>query len=211
MISRFRRFFFLGIVSALLLNSCSGDGAPSDSSRAEYILKSLEDIHGKRIAVYEGTVHDIFVAENYPSAKIRRYDTVADMVLSLKTGKVDVAFMDLVLAQLLIKNNPVLGLLADDVLDLPLGVGFNQKNTELSGKFAAFLDRAKADGRYREWEERWFVNDPELATLPTIEIPQEGPLLRVGVDVADLPYVAYMNNEYVGLSLIHISEPTRPY
>jgi polar amino acid transport system substrate-binding protein len=198
---RLSRFLLWGIFTFLLLHSCGKNDTPTEAVSPHEVLTSLDDIQGKRVAVYEGTVHDQFVAKKYPSAKIYRYDSMADMVLSLKTGKVDAACMDLVLAQLLVKNNPILGILADDVLDLPLGVGFNKKNTELSDKFAAFLERAKADGRYQKWEERWFVNDPELAVMPKFEQPDDGPLLRVGVDVADLPYVAYMNNEYVGFDI----------
>ena len=57
-------------------------------------LKTLDDIADKRVGVYSGTVHDAFVAENYPQASILRYDSTADMILSLKSNKIDVAMLD---------------------------------------------------------------------------------------------------------------------
>ncbi len=168
---------------------------------ASILLRTVDDLHGKRVAVYDGTIHDMFVAEHYPTAKIHRYEAVADMVLALKTEKVDAAMMDLVLAKLLIKNNPELGLLADDILDLDLGVGFNKNNPDLLERFNAYLKEIRANGVYKEMEDRWFINDPEDAVMPEIELPMDGPLIRVAVDVSDLPYVAYMDNRYVGFDI----------
>jgi len=163
-------------------------------------LRSLDDIHKLNVGVYDGTVHDLYVAQHYPDARILRYSSVADMVLSLQTGKIDVTFMDLVSAKLLIHNNPSFGLLADGGLDLPLGIGFSKKNPELRQRFNAFLKTIRENGVYDEMHDRWF-NDPENTVMPEIELPANGPVLRVAVDVADLPYVAYVNNRYVGIDI----------
>ncbi len=173
--------------------------APEKDSKP--ILRSLDDLHGKTIAVYEGTVHDKYLAENYPTSKIKRYDSVADMILSISTGKVDAAFMDLVLARLLVKKDAKLTLMAEDVLDMDLGVGFSKKNPELRMEFNAYLKEIRKNGIYHQIEERWFENDPEQAVMPKIETHEDGPLLRAAVAVEDLPYVAFMNNEYVGFDI----------
>jgi len=62
-------------------------------------MVSLDDIDGKRVAVYTGTIHDAFVASHYPSAEIKRFDSPTDMVLALKNKKADVAFYDLTSAK----------------------------------------------------------------------------------------------------------------
>ena len=189
--------FVLLMVFCTMISTDSG----AAEKHSKPILRSPDDLHGKTIAVYEGTVHDRYLAENYPTSKIKRYDSVADMILSISTGKVDAAFMDLVLARLLIKKDARLTLMADDVLDMDLGVGFSKKNPELRMEFNAYLKEIRANGIYRQIEERWFENDPEEAVMPDIETHEDGPLLRAAVAVEDLPYVAFMDNEYVGFDI----------
>ena len=42
---------------------------------------------------------------------------------------------------------------------------------------------------------RWFEDDPEKAVMPEIDNTGAGQVV-LGVAVADLPYVAYMNGQY---------------
>ncbi|MGI6711854.1 MAG: ABC transporter substrate-binding protein/permease [Bacillota bacterium] len=164
-------------------------------------MATLDDINGKRVAVYTGTIHDAFVAEHYPEAEILRFDRTADMILSLKSKKADVAMFDLFSANVLLKSNPELGILSDEALTRPMGIGFNKNNPALREKFNNFLKQAKADGTYAEVYSRWCENDPEKAEMPEFNIPEIGEEVVLGVAVADLPYVAYMNGRYVGFDI----------
>ncbi|ATW27840.1 ABC transporter permease subunit [Candidatus Formimonas warabiya] len=172
-------------------------GATAGSTK----MASLDDINGKKVAVYTGTIHDAFVASHYPQAEILRFDSTADMVLSLKNRKGDVALLDLISAKVLLKSNPELGILTDDVLTKPLGIGFNKNNPALRDKFNSYLKQAKADGTYAEMYRRWCEDDPEKAEMPELKSPETGEEIILGVAVADLPYVANMNGAYVGFDI----------
>jgi len=136
-------------------------------------MASLDDIDGKRVAVYTGTIFDAFVAGRYPGAEIKRFDSTADMILALKNKKVDVAFLDLTSAKVLLKSNPELGILTDDALTRPLGVGFNKNNPALRERFNNYLKTARADGTYDEMYRRWFgrlgVQVPEGVEIRVVE------------------------------------------
>jgi len=164
-------------------------------------LLSLDDIDGKRVAVYTGTIHDAFVASRYPKAEIKRFDSTADMALALKTNKADVALLDLTSAKVLLKLNPELGILTDEALTKPLGVGFNKNNPALRDRFNKFLQKIKADGTYDAMYRRWFENDPEMAEMPEFTMPASGDKIVLGVAVMDLPYVAHRNGRYVGFDI----------
>jgi polar amino acid transport system substrate-binding protein len=164
-------------------------------------MSGIADIADKRIGVYEGAIHDAFVQENYPEAELSRFNATADMVLSLKSQRIDVILIDAISARVVLKSNPELGILTDDVLTLPLGVGFRKDNPELRGQFNQFLKAIREDGTYDEMVARWCENDPEEAVMPEIENPSGGPTVVLGVAVADLPYVAVMNGEYVGFDI----------
>ncbi|HPS12820.1 MAG TPA: ABC transporter permease subunit, partial [Prolixibacteraceae bacterium] len=164
-------------------------------------MVKLDDIADKRVGVFSGTIHDGFVARKYPKAQIFRYDGSADMMLSLKTGKIDAAMFDAITAGLILKRNPELGLLCDDVLSMDLGVGFNKKNPELRKEFNAFLKEIHQNGVYDEMHKRWFVDDAEEAVMPPINNNPSGKKLTVAVSVDDLPYVSYMHGQYAGFDI----------
>jgi len=173
--------------------------APGAERSSETV--SLDDLDGKRVAVYSGSIHDTFVASRYPKAEIKRFDSTADIVLALKNKKVDVAFYDLTAAKILLKDNPELAILTDDALTRPMGVGFNKNNPALRERFNNYLKTARADGTYDEMYRRWFENDPEKAEMPEFENLKTGEEIVLGVAVGDLPHVAYMNGEYVGFDI----------
>ena len=168
---------------------------------ASALLTSANDLHGKRVGVFEGTIHDMFVASNYPTAQIFRFSGTADMVLSLTTHKIDVVLMDAVTAGVLIRQNPQIAILSDDLLTKPLGYGFQKGDTLLRNRFNRFLSEAKESGLYDTIYKRWCLNDPELAVMPLKEEVSGQQKIILGVAIDDLPYVSMMNQEYVGFDI----------
>lgn len=164
-------------------------------------MKVLDDIRGKKVAIFSGTVHDAFLEREYPEAKISRLESTADMIISLKSGKVDAAMLDRITAGLILKRNPEIGVLSEDALDMPLGVGFNKNNPALLAEFNTFLREIRNDGTYDEMTGRWFIGDAEEAVMPAFPANPGGKRLVAGVAVEDLPYVAWMNGDYTGFDI----------
>ncbi|MCF8241909.1 MAG: ABC transporter permease subunit [Melioribacteraceae bacterium] len=164
-------------------------------------LKSLDDINGKTVGVYAGTIHDAFVEENFPSAVINRFNTPSDIILSLKSRKIDAAFIDLASAKVMLKSNPDIGILSEDALDLPVAIGFSKNNPELRKQFNEFLSSIKSDGKFDEIYKRWFVDDPEKAVMPKFEFDETQPVIKLGTAVGDLPNSAILNGEHVGFDI----------
>jgi len=164
-------------------------------------LNTLDDISDKKVGIFTGTVHDAFMEKKFPQARVARFESTADMIMSLKSGKIDVAMFDLITAGLVLKRNPDLGMLTDKVLDMPLGVGFNKQNKDLLNEFNTYLKEIRQDGTYEKMHERWFVNDAEQAEMPEFINSDSDKELTVGVSVEDLPYVAVMNGKHVGFDI----------
>lgn len=174
----------------------------SNQVRTGAIFKTLADISDKRIGIFSGTVHDAFIARQYPQAKPFLYDATTDLILSLKTGKIDAIMIDLTTAKILLKKNPELVILSDQVLDMPLGVGFRKETPELRGEFNRFLQIIRGTGVYDEMSQRWLNADADSAVMPdVVNHPSSSRILKAAVSVEDLPYVAYMDGEYVGFDI----------
>lgn len=179
----------------LLTKKATGSEAPKEK------MTSIDDISTKRVGVFEGTVHDGFVSKKYPNAKLFRYGSTADMLLSLRTNKIDVGFFDRITASILLKHNSELGVLDNDAFTMPLGIGFNKNNPQLRQKFNNFLKNAKTNGMYDTIFQRWIVNNAEEAKIPKAVYSKDGPKAVLGVSIDDLPYVAVVNGEYAGLDI----------
>lgn len=164
-------------------------------------LKTLADIADKKVGVYAGTVHDDFVVKNYPKATVSRFNTTSDMILALNTEKIDVCLLDLYASKTLIKENPQIGILTEDVLTQPLGYGFNKNNSKLVKEFNNFLIKIKANGKFDEIHHRWFEEDLEKVKMPDFPTLPNGKELVLGVAIGDLPYIALVDNEYVGFDI----------
>ncbi len=175
------------------------------ASTGQPLLATTDDLKDKRLGVFEATVFDNFVRENYPQSTRLSFTSGADMIMALKTGKIDAAFFDKVSALVILQKNPDLGILTDNLLDMPLGMGFNKNNPQLLADFNAFLREIRANGIMDDACQRWFDHDPEKAVMPDIDRAAKGQKLYVGVSVADLPYIAYANGQYVGFDIEIIS------
>ncbi|MDZ7765739.1 MAG: transporter substrate-binding domain-containing protein [Melioribacteraceae bacterium] len=127
----------------MIVKKPSGDDNIVDAEELSGKMKVLDDITDRTVGVYAGTIHDNFVADNYPTAKISRYNSPADIILALKMGKVDAAFLDLVGAKVMLKSNPEIGILTEDALSLPLAVGFRKTIRKLREEFNQYLERNK--------------------------------------------------------------------
>ncbi len=171
------------------------------ASESSAIMKTADDIAEKRIGIFAGTVHDAFVAHKYPKAKVFQFNSSSDMILSLKTDKIDAAMFDVITARILMKGNPEVGILTDKIFDMPLGIGFSKNNPNLRNEFNTFLKKIRANGVYDQMFKRWFVDDVEKAVINPFVNPNSSKKLNVSVAVEDLPYVSVMNGDYVGFDI----------
>jgi polar amino acid transport system substrate-binding protein len=57
--------------------------------RKDNPIKSIEDLKGKSVSVARGSTNDSLITNRFPDTKVVRFDTIADAVQAVKSGKVD--------------------------------------------------------------------------------------------------------------------------
>ena len=173
---------------------------PVDSISSSDKLKSIDDIKDKRIGVLLGSVHDGYAHKHYPEATVMQYKSPSDLLLAVKTGKVDVGlFVQELLLDMLRQDNK-LGFL-DDVMEVhSVGYGFNKNNPLPRQQYNDFLARIKRDGTYDDMVNRWIKKGE--TTLPKIETPNKNGVLIVGhVSDSGLPFVTVKDNQLIGFNI----------
>ncbi|MFZ1537702.1 MAG: transporter substrate-binding domain-containing protein [Chromatiaceae bacterium] len=152
-----------------------------------------------RIAVFNGTAQDLYAIQAFPKAQISRFNSPADFVLALKTGKVDVAISGLLSIQEIVRENAELAIMAGNFHNNANGVAFRKGDQALRERFDRFLETARADGTLEGMRRRWLVENPEAVVIPAITIPETGETLRVGTSLLiGLPFVSQADGQFIG-------------
>lgn len=175
-------------------------GPPSAESADPHVLRSLDDLGNKRIAVMLGSAHDTFAHKRYPKAEILQYKSPSDVLLAVKTQKVDVGLYNSVALKEILKTSDQIGTIGEPFEMAPVAFGFRKDNTALQGQFNAFLASIKEKGIYDEMISRWTRQDhPEM---PQIDTPNKTGVLVAGyISDGGLPFVAMKENQSIGLNI----------
>jgi len=164
------------------------------------LMNSIEDIHDKKIGVLLGSVHDKYAHIHYPNAQVMQYKSPSDLMLGVKTGKVDVGlFVHEMLLDMLRKETD-LGFLGETIEIHPVGFGFNKNNPTLRQGFNTFLSKIKQDGTFDDMVNRWIKNGE--MKMPAIQNSKKNGLLVVGhISDSGFPFAAMKNNEVTGFNV----------
>jgi polar amino acid transport system substrate-binding protein len=163
-------------------------------------LASADDLKDKRIGVLLGSVHDTYATKNYPRATILQYKTPSDLLLAVKSGKVDAAFYTNETLLGIIRNDDELAFLGKPLFTVPIGMGFNKGNDDLREKFNRFLKEIKENGVYADTVSRWITKGS--TQMPEIGNSKANGQLVVGI-VSDkgLPFTIVKDNKMIGFDV----------
>ena len=191
------------ILVTLLLAGCHHPDIPAirsaDTSHNHGLLASADDLKDKKLGVLMGSVHDTYANKTYPKAQVLQFDNTADLTLAVSTGKVDAGFSDAdALREVLLTHNE-LAVLGKPLFSLPVGAGFNLKNTALRNEFNDFLAEIRENGTLADMSKRWVQTRDNR--MPDIPITNPHGKLNVAVALGGLPFGAVENNEMVGFDV----------
>jgi polar amino acid transport system substrate-binding protein len=172
-------------------------------------LASADDLKDKRIGVLLGSVHDTFATKKYPNATILQYKTPSDLLLAVKSGKVDAAFYTYETLLEIIRNDDELAFLGKPLFAVPIGMGFNKNNDGLREQFNRFLMEIKENGVYGDMVSHWITKGS--TQTPVISNSKANGLLVVGI-VSDkgLPFTIVKDNKMIGFD-VELSERFAAY
>ncbi|WP_028323263.1 ABC transporter permease subunit [Desulfatirhabdium butyrativorans] len=161
---------------------------------------ALAGLGNKRIGVLLGSVHDAYATRKYTRATILQYKSPPDLVLAVKSGKVDAAFYVYEILLEMLRHDPDLALVGKPLFTVPIGVGFNKNNVELRTRFNTFLKEIKANGQYDDMVRRWILQGN---TQPVeVEMAKTNGRLIIGTTSnTGLPFTIVKENRMIGFDI----------
>lgn len=162
--------------------------------------RTINDFKNKRIGVLLGSTHDTYALNNLKEAVVLQYKTPPEIILAVKTGKVDAAIYTTETLNEIFKKEPNLELIGDTLFAVPVAMGFNKKSNKLKNEFNKFLEEIKQNGVYDDMINRWIIEGRQ--EMPNVPNEKRKGVLTVGI-VSDkgLPYAIVKDNRVIGLDI----------
>ena len=112
-----------------------------------------DDVNGKTVSVQLGTVADTAVSdkEDYPDCTVIQQKKYLAAAEDVKSGKADCLVMDELPAQELVKANPELKILDEELFTDVYSMAVQKGNTELLDKINEVLQKLMGEGKIEEF------------------------------------------------------------
>ena len=114
-------------------------------------INKVDNLDNKRIALQLGSVADSYVTKNYKNAKVIRQKKYLAAIEDLKNDKVDLVIMDELPAKEILKNNPGLVILDQELFTDKYGMVVRKGNDELLKAINKVLSDLIANGKIEEY------------------------------------------------------------
>lgn len=163
-------------------------------------LRTLQDLKTKKIGVLTGSTHDSFIQHNYPDATAMQYKSPPELLLAVRSGKVDAAVYTTETLNEILRAEKDMIIFGDTLFAVPVAMGFNRQDDELREKFNEFFTMIKANGVYADMKDRWM--NKGVDEMPEIKSSGTNGTFTVGI-VSDkgLPFTIVKDNKVIGFDI----------
>ncbi|MCF6462084.1 amino acid ABC transporter [Clostridium sp. Cult1] len=127
-------------------------------------IASMEDLNGKSIGVQIGTTQEKIAETEIKDSDVVSLSSNPDIVMNLKTMKIDCAIMETPVAKSFAKANEEIMVIEDLIIDSGtegVAIATKKGNDELTQRINEILAKAKSEGLI----EKWIVEANELNDL----------------------------------------------
>ncbi len=127
-------------------------------------LDELRDaLKGKTIGVQASTTHEDFMKKFMPDIALKSYDTMDNMILDLRAGRIDAGYTAVTFLLPIIKKSNEVIMIGPKMTGGPLGrgvaVGTRKQDAELRGKFSVAINSMIKDKSLSKLAVKWFGFD----------------------------------------------------
>ncbi len=191
-----------GIVLAVLSKDLEAR-VTETKGNGEY--KSLADFGGKSVGVVTGAIQGPAIEKEIPTAEVKYYNSVPDLLVALRQGKIDAfSATDQIIRYLMIENDDLTYL--DEPLTETMNTGVIFSKTEagatLREEFNTWLAEAVAAGKLDDIEKSWLGKDESQRTVLDISgLTGENGTLTLATDASMAPGSYIKDNTNVGMDI----------
>ena len=132
--------------------------------RKDSPIKSIADLKGKKVSVARGSTNDTLMTKQFPGTVVVRFDTIADAIQAVKSGKVDAVMEGFATVSKAVKDDPSLATLdIQPISPALISMGVKQGDQIWLNYLNNFIRNLNSSGQNSIIYKKWFNAD-----LPTV-------------------------------------------
>ena len=181
---------------------------------AESEFTEIEDLNGHNIGVQTAVLYEELIQDRVPDSTIQYYTMPNDMILALKSGKVDAYLIEEVSYGVQKKNHPDLAVLEEPAgyINATCIIGNNERQGRLLAELNAFIAESHANGLLAELYDYWIADfDPVNDTCDITGFTGENGTIAVAVEGGYEPFSFISNGDISGFDVDFICRFARAY
>ena len=167
----------------------------------EELSSSASQPNLKRIGVQTGTTNAQIAAAHFPTAVIDYFETIPDMLIALRNGKVDALCAPIPTTRFLMMENKDIMILGEPLTDVETAPIFpkTEAGRKLCDEYSEFIKPLWEDGTLKALDEKWFSPDDNKRTMKDYSsLPAPNGTLKMAADISLIPFAFIKDNRIVG-------------
>ena len=161
------------LLLALMLTGClaCAEGLSAPDVRAEGVYTDIDKLRGRTIGSATGTTYDQIVRRWLPDAKFNYYNTYADMIKALESGKIAAFACDEPVLRSMMAENSRLTMLPQylDTFEFGYIFGKDARGAALSAQMSEMIRDMHASGELSALNDKWLSGGMNDAEMPDID------------------------------------------
>lgn len=164
-------------------------------------INTLSDLENSNIGVYASSEYDTLIQSFVSSAIPKYYDSYADQISALKSGKIDAIVTDEPLAKEILKSTTGIKILGDRLTEDSYAFPISPDKKELQKEVNEVMEQMEKDGIFKKFEEKWMGEDEDAKVLESYKTTPTKGVLKFGTVSTITPFSYLKNNEVVGYDI----------
>ena len=182
------------------------------ASAAAY--ETIEDLNGHNIGVQTAVLYEDLIRDRVPDTEFQYYTMPNDMILALKSGKVDGYLIEEVSYGVQKKNHPDLAVIEEPAgyINATCIIGENERQDRLLSELNQFIADSWENGLLDELYDYWIADfDPVNDTCDVTGFTGENGTIAVAVEGGYEPFSFISNGHISGFDADFICRFARAY
>lgn len=191
------------LVGTLFCTNALAEETTTSGESSSLEFTKVDQIIGKKLGVLNGGAFDILVLQYYPDASqddILYFNSNAETLQALKTGKVDAMITDLPIAQLAVSKNEGIGVMPEYLIEDHYGY-ILQKDSPLTAQLNERLAAYREDGTIQKLYDKWTGSDDSVKTVPPQDWESPNGTLTTVANADSEPMAYQKGNDAVGMTV----------
>lgn len=181
---------------------------------ADVVDTPIEALDGKRIGVQTAVLYEELIMDRVPNATFQYYTMPNDLILALKSGKIDAYLIEEVSYGVQKKNHPDLAVLEEPAgyINATCIIGNNSRKDRILAELNQFIADSNANGMLAELYDYWITDfDPVNDTCDLSGFTGENGTIAVAVEGGYEPFSFISNGAISGFDVDFIARFARAY